>query len=140
MTTNHFTATFSVNPPPAVVYAAINDVRSWWLGDITGSTQAVGDVFTYRSGDLHESTHQIVELTEASRVVWLVTGARLTFTSRPDEWVGTTIVFDIRSTADGSEVHFEHHGLDPSLECFDGCSEGWTYFLLQHLQPRIDTR
>lgn len=51
---------------------------------------------------------------------------------------GTTIVCDIPATANGSEVHFDHDGLVPSIECFDGWSQGWSYYLFQRLRPLIE--
>lgn len=123
------TLSFGVDRSPAEVFAAVNDVRAWWTGDITGPTDELGAEFTYQHGDVHRSTQRVVELAPGARVVWLVTEAHLAFAEHPDEWVGTTVVFDLEPRAGGTEVRFTHHGLTPDLDCYDGCSLGWRHFV-----------
>jgi hypothetical protein len=117
-----FTASFTVDRSPGEVFAAINDVRGWWTGDIDGPTAAVGDEFTYRYEDVHRSTQRVTELVPGRRVVWLVTDAHLSFTDDPAEWTGTQVVFDIRATDTGTEVRFQHVGLSPDVDCYESCS------------------
>lgn len=131
------TLSFVTERTPVDVFAAINDVRGWWTGTITGPTDHLGAEFTYRHGDLHRSTQRVVELTPYRRVVWLVTAAHLTVAERPDEWVGTRIVFDVEAVATGTEVRFTHLGLGPELECFTSCSTGWRYFVGGALPDRL---
>jgi hypothetical protein len=66
-----------------------------------------------------------VEPTSERRVVWSVEATPLT----PD-WVGTTIMFDVAQTGDGSTIRFRHQGLTPAFECYDMCHEGWTHFIM----------
>ena len=37
-----FTLSFTVAATPDQVFATINDVRSWWLGDVTGRSRDGG--------------------------------------------------------------------------------------------------
>ncbi len=46
MNTQDFTVTFSVDRTPEEVFAAINDVRNWWTGEIEGPTDVLGACFT----------------------------------------------------------------------------------------------
>ena len=48
MTSSVFAATFTVDRTPEEVFAAINDVRGWWSGNIEADTGALGAEFTYR--------------------------------------------------------------------------------------------
>ena len=57
-------------------------------------------------------------------MVWSVEAAPLT----PD-WAGTTIMFDVEESGEGSTIRFRHQGLTPALECYDMCHEGWTHYL-----------
>jgi hypothetical protein len=59
---NSFTTTISVDQTPEEAFAAINNVRGWWTGDIEGGTDKVGDEFTYRYEDIHYSRQKITAL------------------------------------------------------------------------------
>lgn len=132
-----FTATFSVDRSPAEVFAAINDVRSWWTGEITGPTDVVGAEFTYRHNDIHRSTHRVTQLVAGQRVVWHVTEAELSSFTDTKEWNDTEIVFDLSKNGDRTEVRFTHVGLAPAVECYDQCSRAWTFFVTDSLKKRI---
>lgn len=132
-----FTTTFVVEQTPDEVFAVINDVPSWWNGDIDGPTDQLGEEFTYRYQDIHRSTHRVTELVPGKRVVWLTTDADLSFASDPKEWIGTEVVFDITPVQGGTEVRFTHAGLVPAFECYDACSNAWSGIVGTGLRDRI---
>ena len=133
----NYTTTLFVQQTPDDVYAAINDVGSWWTGDISGPTDTLGGEFTYRYEDKHRSTQRVTELVPDRRVVWLVTDAHLPFASNPTEWTGTHIVFDINEVEGGTEMRFEHQGLIPELDCYSSCSNAWASLVTTNLKNRI---
>jgi len=45
-----FTSRFLVDRSPEQVFAAVNDVRTWWSGHIEGDTDKLGATFRYRYG------------------------------------------------------------------------------------------
>jgi hypothetical protein len=75
----NFTTTISVDQTPQEAFAAINNVRGWWSGQIEGDTDKLGAEFTYRYQDVHRSTQKITELIPGKRVVWHVLGSHLSF-------------------------------------------------------------
>jgi uncharacterized protein YndB with AHSA1/START domain len=123
-TTDDFRATKSFNAAPDVVFSALTDIDAltrWWT-PAAGGTLA-GETLRFLVGDL-EVVMRVDEADRASRVRWSV----IVCEPVPD-WAGTAITFDLTPTDDGTELHFRHHGLNPSLECFDMCNAGWTRHL-----------
>lgn len=94
-----FTSAFTVEQSPAEVFAAVNNVRGWWTGDIDGDTVDVGDEFTYRYQDLHRSTQRVTESVPGKGMTWQVIDGYLQFVADKTEWTGTTITFDITPVA-----------------------------------------
>ena len=141
MNDQNYTTTFTVDQTPKDAFAAINNVRGWWTGDpgVEGSTEKLGDEFTYRYGDVHYSKQKITELIPGKKVVWLVLDANLNFTRDKSEWKGTKLIFDISTKGDKTEVRFTHQGLVPEFECFDSCSNAWGSYVNGSLK-RLITR
>jgi uncharacterized protein YndB with AHSA1/START domain len=134
-----FTTAFTVPATPEQVFDAIMDVRGWWSGDITGDTTQLGDVFTYRYQDLHRTTQRLTEVIPNRRVVWEISDSHLSFVADSAEWDGTRVVFEITPTAVGTEVRFTHVGLEPEVECYDSCSNAWSFYITTSLRDRIVT-
>ena len=52
---------------------------------------------------------------------------------------GTEIRFDISKAGNRTEVRFTHVGLVPEYECFDSCSNAWTFLVNDSLRGLIST-
>jgi len=137
MSNQDFTTTITVDQTPEEAYAAINDVRSWWEGEIEGQTDMLGESFTYRYADIHRSVQKVTELIPGKKIVWQVTDAQLNFVQDKAEWKGTTIIFDIARKGDKTEIRFTHVGLVPKFECYDSCSTAWSSIISDGLQNLI---
>jgi hypothetical protein len=128
---------FVVDQPPQNAFAAINNVRGWWSGEIEGPTDKLGGEFTYRYKDIHYSKHKITELIPGKKVVWLVLDSSLDFIEDKTEWNGTKIAFDIAKKGNQTEVRFTHVGLAPNDESYDGCSNAWNSYINGSLRNLI---
>lgn len=140
------TLSFSVDQSPAEAFAAVTNPRGWWAGppaptepQYEGSTDALGDEFSYRVTDVHYSKFRITELVPSSRVAWLVLDSDLTFIEDRQEWTGTTVTFDISESDGRTQVVFTHVGLVPDHECYEVCDDAWSSYILGNLRRFIET-
>jgi hypothetical protein len=81
----------------------------------------------------------VAELVPAQRVVWQVIENSMSFISDQSEWVGTEIRFELAGEGAGTRLHFTHDGLVPAYECFDVCTNAWTFFIDRSLRDFIAT-
>jgi hypothetical protein len=137
--TQDLTITLLVDQTLAAVFQAINHPRGWWQGEIEGSTDKVGDTFTYQMKEMHLSTQRVVEQVPDKRIVWLVTDSQLNFLQDKSEWTGTKIIFEIASVNGKTEIRFTHEGLYPQCECYGACSNGWSLLLQESLVSLLTT-
>lgn len=139
MKNQNFTTTISVDQSPDQAFAAINNVRGWWSGQIEGDTDKPGAEFTYRYKDVHRSTQKITELIPGKRIVWHVLESELSFAKDKGEWNGSDIVFDISEKDGKTEIRFTHIGLVPEFECYGNCSNAWGILVNGSLRKLIMT-
>lgn len=134
-----FTTSFTVDQTPQQAFAAINNVRGWWSGEIEGNTANLDDEFTYRYQDIHYSKQRLTEVVPNRKVVWQILDSYLSFAEDKREWTGTSVTFDITPRGEKTEVRFTHVGLVPDFECFDKCSSAWSYYINTSLRDLIAT-
>ncbi len=140
MKNQDFTTSFTVDQTPDEAFEAIKNVRGWWSEGVVGGTSEIGDVFTYRHGDIHYSRQELSEMVPGKRLVWdVLDDAYLKFTRDSNEWKGTHLSFDISRVGDKTEVRFTHAGLVREHECFDACSKGWTFYVGDSLRRLISS-
>ncbi|MCB0163987.1 MAG: SRPBCC domain-containing protein [Anaerolineae bacterium] len=139
MSDQNYTTAFLVDQTPEETFAAINNVRDWWSGEIEGDTDRLGGEFTYQSGDLHRSTQKITEWIPGEKIVWHVLDSQINFVQDKTEWTGTDIVFEMTKQDDQTELRFTHIGLAPVLACYGDCSDAWGFYINDSLRRLITT-
>ncbi len=122
--TDDFRSTKAFAAAPDAVFSALTDIDAltgWWTPAGGGAT--AGGTLRFLMGD-QEVVMRVEQADRPSRVRWDV----LVCEPAPD-WVGTSITYDLEPVDGGTELRFQHHGLNPDLECFEQCHAGWTHFL-----------
>ncbi len=120
------------NSTPEKVYEALTTVEGltgWWTDDVKGSTE-VGGVLAFRfpPGGFDM---QVLELRPSERVAWQVVGG-------PDEWIGTTVEWDLRQDGEYTIVLFKHQGWKEPVEFMHHCTTKWGTFLMS-LKALVET-
>ncbi len=127
-----YLCSITVKKSPDEVFNKIRQVDLWWSEDIKGKTVNPNDTFKIQFvfGDSFEI--KVVESIPNKKIAWLVTDCNLTWIKDRKEWVNTQISFEI---LDGEQtlIQFTHIGLIPGIECYEGCSKGWNYFIKESL-------
>ena len=131
------TWTFRVDESPRRAYDAINDVRGWWSGSITGPTDQLGGEFSYWVPGIHYTKFRVTELVPDRRVSWLVLDSWLAYPEDKREWNGTTVDFEISELDGQTQVCFTHEGLAPEVECYDVCRVAWGGYVTGSLRSLI---
>lgn len=139
MNTQDFTTTLLVDVTPHQVFNAVNNVRGWWSENIDGDTDRPGSKFEYHYQDVHICKIQVTEFVDDKKVAWHMQNNYFKFTKNEHELTGSDVVFDI-SVHDGkTQLIFTHKGLMPLCECYQICSDAWTYYIQESLKNLILT-
>ncbi|CUU60544.1 polyketide cyclase [Frankia sp. CcI49] len=117
---------------PKKVYDALTTVEGlagWWTDDTKGTAE-VGGVLEFRflPGGFDM---EVVETRPSERVVWRVVDG-------PEEWVGTTIDWDLQQSGDYTIVLFRHQGWKEPVEFMYHCSTKWGSYLMS-LKSLVET-
>lgn len=117
---------------PGAVYerlTTLDGLSSWWTDDTRGDPGAGGTIeFRFLPGSIFMS---VGELVPDQRVVWSPV-------TEPEEWVGTTVTWDLRQDGDFTIVLFEHTGWAEPTEFMHHCSTKWATFLMS-LKQAVET-
>jgi uncharacterized protein YndB with AHSA1/START domain len=125
-----FTAALNLPASPEAVFELFTSaagVSRWW-GPTEGDGATGGTLVT----SFGEHGVNAMRVTQAgpARVAWEpVAPEGTTPTGHTQEWLGTTVEFDIIPAGAGTELRFRHAGLTPQLECWEACVSAWTYFM-----------
>jgi uncharacterized protein YndB with AHSA1/START domain len=115
------------------VYQALTTIEGlsgWWTSDTKGDGSKVGGVIQFRFGN-GGFDMKVLKLEPAKHVLWQVVDG-------PEEWLGTTISFDLKQNDDWTIVLFKHQGWKEPVEFMHHCSTKWAVFLLS-LKSRLET-
>ena len=122
----------AVASPPGEVYEALTTregLSGWWASNTHGES-AVGGVLQFRfvAGGFDM---EVLELDPGQHVLWQVVDG-------PEEWLGTTVSWDLKTEGDYTVVMFAHRGWREPVEFMHHCSTKWAVFLMS-LKSLVET-
>ena len=117
---------------PEDVYAALSTVEGlagWWTDDTQGESAVDGVLqFRFTPGGFDML---VTNSDPGTHVAWQVVDG-------PEEWIGTTVVFDLRQEDDYTIVLFKHESWREPVEFMHHCSTKWATYLLS-LKAMVET-
>jgi uncharacterized protein YndB with AHSA1/START domain len=117
---------------PNDVYQALatrEGLADWWTTETQGESAVDGVLqFRFETGGFDM---KVVELRPAERVLWQVIDG-------PQEWIGTTVSWDLKQEGDYTVVLFKHEGWKEPVEFMHHCSTKWALFLMS-LKSLVET-
>ena len=119
------------------VYKALatrEGLAGWWTNNTQGESKVGAALqFRFSSGgaEIGGFEMKVLELQSAKRVLWQVAGG-------PEEWIGTTISFDLKQSGEHAVVLFKHEGWKEPVEFMHHCSTKWAIYLMS-LKSLVET-
>jgi len=114
----------TIKASPETVYQALTTqqgLAGWWTPDTTAAPET-GSIARFAFGPDYYKEMKVTALEPSKQVQWLcITGF--------EEWIGTTITFDIESHEQGAVLTFHHDGWKAYSRGFAVCSYDWAMFL-----------
>ena len=107
----------------------LDGLSSWWTEKTTGDT-GLGGVIEFRF-DRGGFDMQVTGLEPGRLVRWEVVDG-------PQEWIGTSIQWDLRQDGDWTIVLFRHEGWREPVEFMSHCSTKWATYLVS-LKQLLET-
>jgi uncharacterized protein YndB with AHSA1/START domain len=114
------------------VYDALTTVKGlsgWWTKDTDGDGE-VGGILEFRF-PVGGFDMKVLELHPGKCVLWEVVDG-------PEEWIGTTVRWDLSQDGDYAIVLFAHEGWREPVQFMYHCSTKWAIFLMS-LKALVET-
>lgn len=112
-----------IGAPAETIYGALTTQKGlagWWTPETLAKPE-VGSVLRFAFGPDYYKEMQVEELKPYSKVRWRCLRAF-------DEWIGTTLTFELEAHAKGSVLSFRHDGWAAYTKEFASCSYDWALF------------
>lgn len=127
-----------IKAPISKVYAAlatVNGVAGWWTQETSGVAEVGRTMevrFSNTAGEsIGEMKMEVVALEPDKKVHWR-------FTSGPEEWIGTDVIFDLSEEGNYTIVLFSHRNWRQAVEFMAHCSMKWATFMMS-LKDMLET-
>lgn len=137
---NDYRCSFVFDLPAERVFESLTlNIPEWWSTHFEGDSNQVNKIFTVRFGTTFK-TIEVIELIPYRKLVWEVKSSFIDIPelTNKSEWVGTRIYWEIFEEEEVRSLMLTHKGLNPNLECFGICENGWKDYT-ESLSNYLDT-
>jgi len=121
----------TATPGPAYdALTTVDGLAGWWTEEVRGSGDSGGKL-EFRFPPIGGFDMEVLEAKPTERVRWRVIDG-------PEEWLGTTIDWELQQYGEWTIVLFSHRGWSEPVEFMHHCSTKWGVFLMS-LKSLLET-
>ena len=138
-----YTREIVVSADPSMAYRALTqEIDRWWApqSDVISS---VGDQVSFRFPPT-TWTMQVSRLIPGRLIELECIEANHIYEGAPDtireEWIGTTLIWELEEVEEQTRIGFVHQGLVPKLDCYEICEAGWDHYFVNELQQYLNKK
>lgn len=139
-TNNNYEQKIEVRCSTEKVFKALTtDIDKWW-GKLDNPPSSIGDVFRISFGGESYWEFEIIEMARPSQLKWKCVASNQDHNLKgiDEEWLHTTLEWNINVDGNGTLVNFVHFGLLPDAVCYEVCSAGWDFYILESLRAYLN--
>ncbi|NNK27544.1 MAG: SRPBCC domain-containing protein [Flavobacteriaceae bacterium] len=136
----NYSRSVSINAPASKAFAAITEGIDQWWSTLEGEANTIGGVFTVSFGKDSFWKFKVVRL-GPSDIVWQCIESHQDhhLKGMDAEWLDSLVRWHISDTPKGIRIDFLHDGLLSDGVCYDVCSAGWDFYILDSLKSYLET-
>ena len=124
---------------PEAYNALVRQIPDWW-STIDGTSNKVGEVFKVSFGAESYWTFKVISLDEHNEVVWKCIESHQDHNLKgiDEEWINTKLYWSISESSGKTKIEFLHDGLLSTGVCYEVCSNGWDFYILDSLRNYLE--
>ena len=134
----------TIKSSPKKIYEAIlnqKDLQSWWTTNCRADPVIDGlNKFDFKPNEKDGGfcITRNIELVPSKLIKWKCEIGLMG--AQTEEWNNTIIEFNIEEkNSNENQLKFHHKGLTKDCNCYNGCKEGWEYYIKTSLKNYLET-
>ena len=120
--------------------ALTHHIADWW-SIIEGSSDKINAEFKVSFGSESYWKFKVLSLNEPNEVVWQCIESHQDHNLKgiDEEWTNTKLYWLISKSGDKTKIDFLHDGLLSTGVCYEVCSNGWDFYILDSLKHFLES-
>ncbi|TYP76152.1 SRPBCC family protein [Aquimarina intermedia] len=140
-TIQHYTCSVPLRSHRKKVFKSLTkNIEDWW-GTCDTNPDEEGKVFKVSFGTDSFWSFKVVELIPFEQITWQCVDSQQDHhvEGMDEEWMGTMLYWTIGNNGNKVHLTLEHEGLTPDGVCYDICSRGWDFYIMDSLKRYLET-
>jgi len=120
--------------------ALAHHIPDWW-STVEGISDKEGADFIVSFGSDSFWKFKVISLDKPNKVVWECIESHQDHNLKgiDEEWINTKLYWSIAEVGKKTKIEFIHNGLLTTGVCYDVCSQGWDFYILDSLKNYLET-